>query len=167
VPLSTPTPNYPAPPMHSAPGLRPNPYASAGAEKREAALSDQATNGHRSTPPPSVGPSGAPTPATSTVKQEQQSSSTETPSPGLSQSLSNGTSSSTPRSTTIPSIDSLLASSGIGPSNGQNRPESGKRTPPNLAPLRQAREPADPVSATGRERDRSDLKRLDSQSLKF
>jgi hypothetical protein len=161
-------PNYPPPPHHSAPGLRPHPYASAGAEKREVIRTDQPANGHLPIPSPSGGPNGRPPPATSGMKQEQPPrSATETPSPGLSQTLSSGTSNSTPRSTTIPSIDSLLASSGIPSSSAQNRPESGKRTPPGMAPPMQAREPPDPVSANGRERDRSDLKRLDSHSLKF
>jgi hypothetical protein len=154
--------NYPPPPHHSGPGLRPHPYASAGAEKRDVHIGPPPP--HRSTPPSGGSIGGQP--SAGPAEQEQPvRSATETPSPGLPQPLSSGTASTTPRSTTIPGIDSLLASSGI--TSGQNRADSGKRSPPGHAPPMQAREPPDPVSANGRERDRSDLKRLDSHSLKF
>jgi hypothetical protein len=48
-----------------------------------------------------------------------------------------------------------------GERGGSGTPPGGIRGP------RRAREVADPVKASGFERDRSDLKRLDTQALKF
>jgi len=79
-------------------------------------------------------------------------------------------SSTPPRSSaqdrTIPGITSILGPSGAG---APQRTDNGNRTPPGgpLPGIAMLREIPDPLSGPGRERDKSDLKRLDSHSLKF